>query len=136
MEIRLYKSVQALPGGNEYELSKVFLSKSEIEAMPGEELQACLFALLSINLPLTAHIYLEVEDGTKIRPIITAKPAESGGLLQIWGTGYDMHPEGSEYVMTLRVDVDLTRYRKDCHEEILKERKDPRRLDPALHCPL
>ena len=127
MKIRLYDSVQKLPGDYSSQLSDIFLTREKIlEEKEGSELRDCLLAILETDLRLTAHIYVDRKPlflgGSKVRILVTTSSTDGDGV--IWGEGHDPGPEGGPYVESLHVDVDLLKVDKDVRVEYENNKKD------------
>ena len=120
MEIRLYDTVSKMPGGDEYRLSDVFITpESEHIKRKELELSCLLSALLDVPADITAHVSIEVDGalGTDVAIILTSRPNRNNRFSVFWGIGYDMDPEGGEYVERLNIDPQESKIGSDRYEK-------------------
>lgn len=127
MKIRLYDSVQKLPGDSYSKLSDVFLTKEQLlKDEKDSELRDCLLAILETDLRLTAHIYINRKPvslgGSEVRPVVTTSSVDQEGI--IWGTGYDIGREGGPYVKSLHVDIDISKVAEHAKEKYKNSKKN------------
>lgn len=133
MEIRRYHNVNEMPGNGQHsQLSEVIFTSDLVRQEEGEELQACLGALLAIKFPmLTAHVFIDRDGGrlggVSLWIVITSKPgSRTGGLIEIWGPYDDPLPSGNSRVCITRLDLDISASNvSDNHRsEFLSKKRD------------
>ncbi len=127
MRIRIYDSVQELPGDYRSKISENFLTMEQLLINEADsELRDCLKAILETDLRLTAHVYIDRDPislgGSNIRIVITTSSVDGNGI--VWGTGYEPGPDGGPYVVSLHVDIDLLKVAEEYRDEYKKKKKD------------
>jgi hypothetical protein len=128
MEIRVYDNENALPFGVWPILSSVFITNETVEKYDGVELQDFLKALLSVNLLLTAHVFIDRTSdfaaSSKVSVTVTSLIGSSLEMFFVWDLGQIKPQHDGCYNGRLFLDVDLNSIIPEAQDKWSKRKKD------------